>query len=125
MAGETILRLVSEGGSLILAAVRRPTGWTDFFVVDDERPPSESSESPSVRVLGPVESWQAALKVLDQFAWHVLDADYVHPDFRREAIAIVRERAADKDDPVFELVDYWLPGWERACSHGTEASNEP
>ncbi len=117
--------MVSEGGSLILAAVRRPTGWTAFFVVNDERPPSASSDRPSVRVIGPVESWEAALTLLDHFVWHVLEADYVHPDFRRQVIAIVRERAKDKDDPVFELVDYWLPGWERACSQGTEASNVP
>jgi len=78
-----------------------------------------------VRVIGPVESWEAALKLLGGFVWHVLGADYVHPDFRRRVIAIVRGRAADKDDSVFEFVDYWLPGWERACSQGTEASNEP
>jgi hypothetical protein len=117
--------MVSEGGSLILAAVRGPTGWTAFFVVNDERPPSESSDRPSVRVIGPVESWEAALKLLDRFVWHVLDADYVHPDFRRQVIAIVRERAADKDDAVAEIVDDWLPAWERACSLAEKASNEP
>jgi hypothetical protein len=78
-----------------------------------------------MRVIGPVESWEAALKLLDRFVWHVLDADYVHPDFRRQVIAIVRERAADKDDAVAEIVDYWLPAWERACSLRAEASNEP
>jgi hypothetical protein len=31
-------------------------------------------------------------------------------------LAAVRERAADKDDPCVEFVEYWLPNWESKCS---------
>ena len=31
-------------------------------------------------------------------------------------LSAVRERAADKDDPCAEIVEYWLPNWELKCS---------
>jgi len=74
-----------------------------------------------VRTVGPAETWQAALGLLDCFVWPILHPDYVHPEFRKAVLAAVRERAADKDSPVADFVDDWLPEWERACSFKEEA----
>ena len=122
-ATETIIRAGSEGGSVTLSAVREPAGWAAFTVVSEERPPHDLladgvGEDPdtSVKFAGPAETWKGAVELLDRFVWHVLHPDFVHPDFRRAVIAAVRERAADKNEPCTEFVEYWLPDWERACS---------
>jgi len=126
-AGETIIRTLDEGGSVTLSAVRGPTGWAAFTVVTEERPPrdvlgDDVGEEPETyeRVAGPAETWEDALELLDHFVWPVLHPDYVHPDFRQAVIAAVRERAADKNEPITEFVEYWLPGWELKCSMSEE-----
>jgi hypothetical protein len=126
-AAETILRTLDEGGSLTLSAVRGSAGWTAFTVVTEERPPfdaldDDAGEGPETdeQVAGPAETWKEAVELLDRFVWHVLHPDYVHPDFRQAVIAAVRERAADKNEPCTEFVEYWLPGWELKCAMSEE-----
>ena len=126
-AGETIIRTLDEGGSVTLSAVRGPTGWAAFTVVTEERPPrdvlgDDVGEEPEtyVQFAGPAETWEGVLELLDHFAWPMLHAHYVHPDFRQAVIAAVRERAADKNEPITEFVEYWLPGWELKCSMSEE-----
>jgi hypothetical protein len=118
-----IIRAVSLGGSLSPSARRGLAGWTHFTVVADERAmvdlldedPLEAVEG-VVRTAGPAKTWQGALDLMDRFVWPILQPDYVHPEFRGRVIAAVRERAADKDNPLVEFVEDWLPEWERACS---------
>ena len=120
---ETIIRTQDGGWSVTLSAVHGPTGWGAFTVVRDDHPPLEmlgdaGGEEPEaiVKFAGPAETWEGALELLDRILWHVLTPDYVHPDFRQAVLAVVRERAADKDDPCDEIVEYWLPNWESKCS---------
>jgi hypothetical protein len=122
-AGETIIRTQVEGWSVTLSAVHGPTGWGAFIVVRDDHPPldmlgDDGAEEPEtfVKFAGPAETWERALELLDRFVWTVLTPDYVHPDFHQAVLATVRERAADKDDPCVEFVEYWLPNWESKCS---------
>jgi len=122
-ASETIIRTQDEGWSVTLSAVRGPTGWGAFIVVRDDHPPLEmlgddGGEKPEtiVKFAGPAETWEGALELLDRSVWTVLTPDYVHPDFRQAVLAAVRERAADKDDPCAEFVEYWLPNWESKCA---------
>ena len=126
-AGETIIRTLDEGGSVTLSAVRGPTGWAAFTVVTEERPPrdvlgDDVGEEPETHVqfAGPAETWEGVLELLDHFAWPMLHAHYVHPDFRQAVIAAVCERAADKDFAYAEFVDDWLPDWELKCSMSEE-----
>ena len=120
---ETIIRTLDDGGSAMLSAVHGPSGWTAFTVVSEDHPPFEmlgdaAGEEPEtmVKFAGPAETWEGALQLLDRFLWHVLTPVYVHPDFRQAVLAVVRERAADKDDPCAEFVEYWLPNWELKCA---------
>ena len=123
LASETIIRTLDEGWSTLLSAVPGPRGWTAFTVVSEDHPPLEmlgddGGEEPGtfVKFAGPAETWEGALELLDRFVWHVLTPEYVHPDFRQAVLAVVRERAADKDDACAEIVEYWLPNWESKCS---------
>ena len=126
-AAEAIIRTVSLAGSLTLSAVRQPTGWAHFSVAVDEgttidllgEDAGEDLEA-YVRTVGPADTWQAALGLLDCFAWPILHPDCVHPEFRQMVIAAVRERAAEKDGPVADFVGDWLPEWERECSFTEE-----
>lgn len=120
---ETIIRTLDDGGSVMLSAVHGPGGWTAFTVISEDHPPLEmlgdaGGEEPEtfVKFAGPAETWEGALALLDRFVWHVLTPDYVHPDFRQAVLATVRDRAADKDDPCAEIVEYWLPNWELKCA---------
>ena len=120
---EAIIRTQDDGWSTLLSAVHGPSGWTAFTVVSEDHPPLETlgdaaGEEPEtmVKFAGPAETWEGALQLLDRFLWHVLTPVYVHPDFRQAVLAVVRERAADKDDPCAEIVEYWLPNWELKCS---------
>jgi len=122
-ASETIIRTLDEGGSFMLSAVHGPCGWTAFTVVSEDHPPLEmisddarAAPETFVKFAGPAETWKGALELLDRSVWYVLTPDYVHPDFRQAVLAVVRERAADKDDPCAEIVEYWLPNWELQCS---------
>ena len=130
-AAEMIIRTVSLGGSLSLTAVHGPAGWAHFTVVADESTMVDAmdedpleAENGYVRAAGPAETWQRALGLMDCFVWPILHPDYVHPEFRGMVIAAVRERAADKDSPLVEFADEWLPEWERACSPGEEVWRE-
>ena len=104
---------------MTLSAVHGPAGWAAFIVVSDEHPPVDiaGEEPPTfVKFAGPAKTWEGALALLDGLVWTVLTPDFVHPDFRQAMLAAVRERAADKDDPCVEFVEYWLPAWESKCS---------
>ena len=124
-ASESIIRTLDEGGSFMPSAVHGPTGWAAFTVVSEDHMPLEvladdarGKPETFVKPAGPAETWEGALELLDRLVWHVLTPDYVHPDFRQAVLAAVRERAADKDDPCAEIVEYWLPNWELKCSPG-------
>jgi len=124
---ETIIRTQDEGWSVTVSAVHGPAGWESFTVVRDDHPPLDTlgddrgAESESVvKFSGPAKTWEGVLELLDRFVWTVLTPDYVHPDFRQPILAAVRERAADKDDPRAEIVEYWLPNWELKCSSKDE-----
>ena len=125
-AGETIIRMSSEGGSITLSAARGPAGWAHFTVLIDDHPPidllSDEDGGPVAysRAEGPAETWEGALDLLDHSVWQILRPDYVHPAFRQMVIAAVRKRAADKDDACAEFVDDYLPPWELACSSAEE-----
>lgn len=120
---EDILRTNDEGGALTLTARRTPAGWAGFTLLDEERPPAEQlvddpPDAPRTftRTLGPADTWQGALGLLDSLIWEILHPEYVHPEFRQMVISAVRERAADPDNACAEFVDDWLPEWERACA---------
>jgi hypothetical protein len=121
-ATEIILKALAEGGSLTLIGIRVSNGWrfrlvrdestlADLLCEEDRHGIEFRSESDWV------DSWQEALKLLDEYPWHRLHAEQVHPDFRREIWAAVQHRAARKGRPEDRRVRWQLDRWQRVC-HG-------
>ena len=85
---EVIVKIGAEGGSITLFGVRRPPGWLYSRSVDefiDEEVGGSQHDS------NVVDSWKAALGLLDLYPWHRLSLQHVHPEFRRRILAAVRE----------------------------------
>ncbi|HEV2713702.1 MAG TPA: hypothetical protein VGU64_00470 [Terriglobales bacterium] len=65
-----------------------------------------------------VDSWEAALKILDKYPWHRLYPIIVHPDFAQAIWQAVKKRL-DHDTLIGErpqrLVDSNLPRWHKLC----------
>jgi hypothetical protein len=76
---EVILRIGAEGCSITLFGTSSQRGWLYNMSVDecldDDRFQYESNV---------VDSWEAALTLLDQYPWHRLSPLKVHPEFRTQ-----------------------------------------
>ena len=106
MNNEVIVELLGEGGSRALYAVRTGARW--LFALDlitQTDPLKTTSGAPAV------DSWQAAVDLLDQKSgWFALTPRNVHPEFRTAFLQLVTERAARGSAPVD------LARWKVACS---------
>ncbi len=93
---QVILEVGAAGGSLTLVGVRSAQGWQFQRKVNDCTPllidegPAISHESHWV------DSWKAALKILDEYPWHRLYPTVVHPDFAQRIWKALKKRL-DKD----------------------------
>ncbi len=95
----------AEGGSITLFGVRSPRGWLYSRSVDDWTPElidEERIEHDS----NVVDSWEAALGLLDRYPWHLLSPLHVHPEFRRQILAAARKRFESSGDPMSRM-DKW------------------
>jgi hypothetical protein len=98
-AGEIIVEVLAEGGTLTLVGIKAANGWR-FRLVRDESTladllSEEDRQGIEFRSESEwVDSWEAALDLLDNYPWHRLHALQVHPDFSREIWAAVQDRAA-------------------------------
>ena len=70
-------------------------------LIDEERSQHDSNV---------VDSWEAALGLLDQYPWHMLYPLHVHPEFRRQILAAVQKRFESSDDPMGRMED-----WRELC----------
>jgi hypothetical protein len=112
---EVIVEIGAEGGSITLFGVRSPQGWLytrsvgDWTpeLIDEERIQHDSNV---------VDSWEAALGLLDQYPWHRLSPLHVHPEFRRQILAAVQKRFESSDDPRGRMEK-----WRELC----ERMNDP
>jgi len=73
---EIIVDLGAEGGSVTLYGFRTERGW--LFSMET----SELDECPQRS--GVVDTWPAALNLLDKYPWVSLFPISVHPDFRKK-----------------------------------------
>ena len=107
---EIIVEIGAEGGSITLYGLRTERGWLfaketiDWTakLFDEER-----SETGSVLV----DSWAAALKLLDQHPWAELSPIFVHGQFGSEIWIAVQERLRRKD----EVSGLKLSQWRALC----------
>ena len=117
------MRMLAEGGSVTLSAVRGPEGWTSFTLVTDESTLFDllgDDDGAGPRTTGPADTWEGAMGLLDCYAWPMLYPDFVHQDFRVAVIAAVRERAASDSPGPADFVLDRLPDWEHRCSLSDE-----
>jgi hypothetical protein len=119
-----ILEALFEGGSLTVFGIKAASGWrfkvavdegTMFDLLSDEdragmTPSDFRSESDWV------ESWEAALALLNERWWHMTSPRQVHPDFRQRIWVAVQERAARKGgEHHARWVRCHLDQWKRVC----------
>lgn len=88
---EVILAVGAEGGSIALYGLRTNQGWVFARQVDDQTPDLLDEEPIHTKTAG-VDTWDAALELLDHYRWPALFPLFVHPDFRRQIWDAVQER---------------------------------
>ena len=81
---EVIIELGAEGGSLALHGIRTEQGWLFSRHLVDWTPELINEG----RIQGKstcVDSWDAALCLLDQYPWYKLSPIVIHPTLRTES----------------------------------------
>src|SRR5438067_867406 len=105
---EIIIEIAGEGGSITLLGARTAQGWRF------SRSTNESIDEAFARDHSePVESWEAALGLLDQYPWHKLYPLQVHPDFRNRVWNAVKARFERDRVPRSTI---GLERWRELCS---------
>jgi hypothetical protein len=126
-----ILEAGFEGGSLTMLGAKTPTGWRFRIAVDEgaifdllsDEDRARTRPSDFRRKSDWVNGQEAALALLNERRhWHMMSADWVHPDFRQRIWAAVqdrfnREASRRKNmDPGYERIcRHQLDRWERVC----------
>jgi hypothetical protein len=98
LKNEIVLEVGVEGGSIKLLGTRLSQGWrfrvstvdqTAMFLSEEDRGnlPLESR-----RASDWVDSWEAALDLLDQYPWHSFHPMVVHPEFQQKVWEAVQRR---------------------------------
>jgi hypothetical protein len=97
---EVIVEIGGEGGSITLYGRRTESGWLFSRKVIDQTPlllPEEFPEGIQHKS-SVVDSWEEALKLLDQYPWHRLYPLRVHPEFRQKIWVEVQRRLSSQGD---------------------------
>ncbi len=78
---EVILKACAAGGSVTLYGVRTNHGWLFSRQVIDQTP--ELIDEPWVQHKSEVvDTWQAALELMDRYRWHKLYPREIHSEFK-------------------------------------------
>jgi hypothetical protein len=109
---EVILQLGAEGGSVTLYGMRTERGWLFSRNVSDWTPELVGEER--IQHKSPVvDSWEAAVTLLDHYPWQRLSPLTVHPEFSERIWSAVRERL-EKD----QASDRYFDSWRNMCKGG-------
>jgi hypothetical protein len=112
---EVILELGAEGGSITLYGMQTERGWVFSRNVIDWTPELVGEER--VQHKSPVvDSWAAAVALLDQYPWQRLSPLMVHPEFSERIWSAVRERL-EKD----QASGSYLNRWRSMCGGGNDS----
>ena len=93
MTVETIVRVGASGVSITLYGERRDDRWVFSLSVNDQTPELINEEALH-HESSLVDSWESALKLLDEYPWYRLVPLSVHPEFRDAIREAVKERHA-------------------------------
>jgi hypothetical protein len=104
---EVIIEIGADGGSVTLYGLRTKRGW--FFsreVIDSGW--ALIDEGPTIQHKSAVvDSWEAALELLDQYPWATLYPISIHPDFRQKIRAAIHERLQNSTEaPQLSPADF-------------------
>jgi hypothetical protein len=88
---ETIVQIGAEGGSITLYGVRTDHGWLYSTSTYDGTPAFIDEESIK-HDSGAVDSWEAALRLLDRYPWHKLYPLQVHSEFGPQIWSALEKR---------------------------------
>lgn len=96
---EIILHLAAEGGGLDLVGYRKGDGWVFRRSVRDWTPELLDEEWIG-HESKTVDTWEAALDLLDQYPWHKLSPISIHPEFRNAIFDAIEIRYDAGVDPA-------------------------
>ena len=115
---EVILGVGAEGGSLALYGRRDPDGWRYFATMVDQTrmllDEDKSDEGEIRKETGVVDSWDAALRLMDRYTWHRLHPLTVHPEFRERVWAAVQSRFDSDQEP------HQVRRWRELCAEAQD-----
>jgi hypothetical protein len=101
---EIVVEVGAEGSAITSIGTRRPRGWTFSRSVNEN-----IDEDSFVDQSAEVDSWQAALRLLDKYRWQTLYPLKVHPEFRARVWVALQERLAGDESK--------LEKWRNFCSN--------
>jgi hypothetical protein len=109
---EVILEVGAELGGINLYGARDPDGWRYFTSMVDQTP--DLLDEPEIRRDSEVvNSWEAALRLIDRYPLHRLHPLTVHPEFCERVWAAVQNRFASDRRPV---ENWQLERWRELCA---------
>jgi hypothetical protein len=107
---DIIVEVGAEGGSIALIGTRRDRGWTYSRSVKDWTP-ELIDEEPISHKSAEVDSWEAALRLLDKYSWQTLYPLKIHPEFRARVWIALQERLVADETKSSEL-----ERWRSLCT---------
>jgi hypothetical protein len=111
---EIIVSVAAEGGGVTLYGMRTSKGWLFSRQVRDQTP--ELLDEPWIEHSSDVvDSWPAALELLDRYPWHRLYPKQVHEAFKKEVLEAVIARYEGTGVGSRSR----LPHWKELCSTGS------
>jgi hypothetical protein len=107
---EVIIEVGAELVSIGLYGIRTEQGWFFTREVMDQTPDLMDQEWIQHKS-AVVNTWEAALILLDKYHWFKLYPIQIHPEFREQNWLAVRERVAKTD-----ISEFALKRWRNICS---------
>jgi hypothetical protein len=112
---EVIIELGAEGGSITLSGFWTERGWSFWREVTDCIDEEWIQHKSAV-----VDSWKAALKLLDQYPWCRLFPVRIHPEFKQKIWVAVQKRLHGTTG----ISKRELNNWRKLCGTDTYSAHK-
>ena len=117
---EVIIEIGAEGGSIALYGIRTERCWVFSRKVIDQT--SELIDEEWIQHnSAAVDTWEAALKLLDQYPWFKLYPIRIHPEFRQKIWLAVQEQLQNDT----EASKFALRRWRELCEGLVQLAKVP
>lgn len=113
-----------ELGSIALHGMEAERDWKYWREVNDQTPDLLDKE-PAHTKSATVDTWAAALELLDKYRWAKFYPVFVDPDFKRRIWDAVKERLKDGSETSQSKWEHPLKRWRTVCgiTHGPEETS--